>query len=62
MSVTDGYSIEKKVKTKKKKDLIALRDFSFSFNGKSYFIKKGDKIKVPEMFLQNLKTEKVIKD
>jgi len=50
-----------KVKTKKvASKLIALKDFKFKHGKKVYEIKKGDEVKVPEMFLQNLKTEKVI--
>ena len=37
-----------------------LKDFLIVFNEYRYEIKKGEKIKVHKMFLQNLKTEKVI--
>lgn len=40
--------------------LIALKDFKFAFGKDVYEIKKGDEIKVPAMFLANLKTEQVI--
>lgn len=47
------------VKAKVKK-LVAKKDFKFTHGKDVYEIKKGDEIKVPAMFLQNLKTEKVI--
>lgn len=53
-----------KEKVKDKKDLVEikpLKDFVICMNEHLYDIKKGEKIKVPEMFLVNLKTEKVIK-
>lgn len=52
---------EKHVEVKEPKKLIALKDFKFSDGKKVYDIKKDEEIIVPEKFLQNLKTEKVIK-
>lgn len=49
------------VETPKVKKLIALKDFRFKHNKDVYEIKKGEQVKVPKMFLPNLKTEKVIK-
>ncbi len=44
-----------------KKDLVALRDFVICWNEYYKEIKAGDDISdVPEMFYENLKTEKVI--
>ena len=48
------------VRAKKEKKPIALKDFKFTFGKDVYEIKNGDEVKVPKMFLQNLKTEKVI--
>ena len=52
---------EEKKKPKKEKKLIALKDFVVCHNEHYYEIKEGEEVKVPEMFLENLKTEKVIK-
>jgi len=53
---------KEKPKTSKESKMIKpLKDFCFSFNGKTYDLKKGKSIEVPEMFWANLKTEKVIK-
>lgn len=41
--------------------IIPLRDFEFRHNKFYYDMKKGKKIDVDKMFLENLKTEKVIK-
>ncbi len=49
------------VETPRKKKLIALKDFKFKHGKKVYEIKKGEEVNVPKMFLQNLKTENVIK-
>lgn len=38
-----------------------LRDFTIKHNEHFIELKKGEKIDVPKKFLQNLKTEKVIK-
>jgi hypothetical protein len=52
--------------TKKKADkpskgsLVAKKDFHIMHNDVNIKIKKGDKVEVPEMYLQNLKTEGVI--
>lgn len=54
---------EKKVTTKKEKKskLIAKRDFKIVHNKYVFDIKEGDDIShIPEMFLCNLKVEKVI--
>lgn len=51
---------EEKKKDGEAKKVKALKDFSFSFNGKDYHLKKGEAVEVPKMFLENLKTEKVI--
>ena len=56
---TDEVKTPKKEKSSSK--VKALKDFKFSFNGKVYDLKEGEDVEVPEMFLQNLKTEKVIK-
>lgn len=50
-------------KTKEKssgKKIKAKKDFKFSHGKEIYEIKKGETVEVPEMFLANLKTEKVI--
>jgi len=52
---------QEEVETGRKKKLIALKDFKFKHGKDVYEIKKGKEVKVPEMFLANLKTEKVIK-
>lgn len=52
---------QEEVKTSKKQKLVALKDFKFQHNKDVYEFKKGDEVDVPKMFLQNLKTEKVIK-
>ena len=49
------------VEASKGKKLVALKDFKFKHGKEVYEIKKGEEVKVPKMFLQNLKTEKVIK-
>ena len=53
-----------KQKVKEKKDkvkkLIAKKDHVIFQNDERYDIKKGDEVKVPEKFLEVLKTEKVI--
>ena len=51
---------EQEAKKPKAKKLIAKKDFLIVFNGEKYDIKKGDEVKVPKMFLANLKTENVI--
>lgn len=51
---------EKQEEAKKKSKLIALKDFKFKHGKDVYEIKKGSKVEVPKMFLDNLKTEKVI--
>lgn len=43
------------------KEIKPLRDFHISCNDDNIEIKKGEKIRVPEKYLPNLKTEKVIK-
>lgn len=51
-------------KVKKKSDFIEilpLKDFVIHMNEFHYEIKKGKGLEVHKMFLQNLKTEKVIK-
>lgn len=45
---------------KEEKKLIAKKDFKFAFGKDVYEIKEGEEVKVPKMFLANLKTEKVI--
>ena len=56
---------EEKKESKKKasgmKKIKPLRDFRLCFNEHDYDLKKGEEIEVPSMFLENLKTEKVIK-
>ena len=52
--------MKKQTEEKKVQKLIAKKDFKFKFGKTIYEIKKGDEIKVPEIFLNNLKTEKVI--
>lgn len=50
-------------KEKMVKKIIAKRDFVIHQNDHHYEIKKGDdivKLKVPQVFFENLKTEKVI--
>ena len=49
------------VKQNKKSKLVALKDFKFKHGKDVYELKKGDEVEVPKMFMQNLKTEKVIK-
>lgn len=44
----------------KAKKLLAKKDFKFKHGKDVYEIKKGEKVDVPKMFHQNLKTEKVI--
>ena len=51
---------EKKIEQSAGKKLIAKKDFRFSDGKTIYEIKKGDEVKVPKVFIQNLKTEKVI--
>lgn len=51
---------EVKEEQKKVKKLVAKKDFIFTFGKEVYEIKKGEEVKVPVMFLENLKTEKVI--
>lgn len=51
---------KEKSKPLENEDLVAKKDFLFSYNGKIFNIKEGDKIDVPKELLQNLKTEKVI--
>lgn len=51
------------VKAEAKPELVSinpLKDFVFSFNKDKYELEKGKEIKIPKMFLPNLKTEKVI--
>jgi len=43
------------------KKINPLRDFTIVCNEHRIEIKKGEKIEVPQVFLDNLKTEKVIK-
>ena len=54
--------VEEKVVPQKQMEqkLIAKKDFKFKHDKIVYEIKKGDEVKVPKKFLQNLKTEKVI--
>lgn len=53
---------KEEVKTEKKlKKIKPLKDFVIKMNEFNYIIKKGEEIEVDRMFLQNLKTEKVIK-
>jgi hypothetical protein len=55
---------EKSSKSSKKtemKEVKPLKDFTIVQNEHKYELKKGEAIEVPKMFLQNLKTEKVIK-
>ena len=55
---------EVKVEPRKKSSLVSikpLKDFVIHMNEFHYDIKEGKEIKVHEMFLVNLKTEKVIK-
>lgn len=48
-------------RSRKESKLIALKDFKFAFGKDVYEIKEGQEVKVPKMFLANLKTENVIK-
>lgn len=48
----------KEVKTSK---VVPLKDFSFKYGKEKYELVKGKEVSLPEMFLANLKTEKVIK-
>ena len=50
--------VEKKMELKKVKPL---KDFVIKHNAYYFELKKGESIEVPEIFIQNLKTEKVIK-
>jgi len=43
------------------KEISPLKDFVIHTHEVHIEIKKGEKLEVPKMFLQNLKTEKVIK-
>lgn len=43
------------------KEIMPLKDFVINFNGEKTELKKGVKAEVKKIFLQNLKTEKVIK-
>lgn len=55
---------EKKEFVKKKSEFVSikpLKDFVLNFNEYKYDMKKGKEIKIHKKFLQNLKTEKVIK-
>ncbi len=54
---------EKKVEKKlpSSTEVLPLKDFRICFNEHDIKIKKGEKIRVPNMFLENLVTEKVIK-
>lgn len=59
-STDTKVSIEKYISGK---DMIAKKDFYIVQNKINIKIKKGDdiaKLKIPERFLQNLKTEKII--
>lgn len=52
---------ERKKKTKKVfEKLIALKDWEIHHNEYHLIIKKGEEIKVPKMFIETLKVEKVI--
>ena len=53
---------EVKVEKKKSgfKKVKPLKDFRIKFNQYDIVLKKGEEIEVPEIFLANLKTEKVI--
>ena len=56
--------MKEETKPRTKSELVEikpLRDFKFRFNEFEYDLKKGEKSEVHKMFLQNLKTEKVIK-
>lgn len=54
---------EKKVKEKlpASTEIMPLKDFRIVHNEHDIEIKKGEKMRVPEMFIKNLLTEKVIK-
>jgi len=59
----EEFKEEKKVSKKTKKDLVEiepLKDFEFCFGKETFKLKKGEKILMKQMFLENLKTEKVI--
>ncbi len=52
---------EKKKKTTKKAELIAKKDFLIVCNKDRFDIKEGDDLShIPELYIQNLKTEQVI--
>lgn len=58
-----NFNEEKEVEAKSElKRIRPLKDFTIRFNEYSYDLKKDEAIEVHEMFLQNLKTEKVIKE
>ena len=54
--------LRKQIKESKSKDdkIDPKKDFIISFNNVYIEIKKGERISVPAMFLENLKTEGVI--
>ena len=52
--------MDKKKEEKKVKKLIAKKDHLIVQNDVRIEVKKGEEVKVPERFLETLKTEKVI--
>lgn len=57
----DDEKKDEKKEGKKLKKIKPLKDFCFFHNGDLYDLKKGEEVELPEIFLPNLKTEKVIK-
>ena len=57
----EGIEQESPRMEKKSKLIKPLKDFKFCHGKDVYDLKKGKEVKVPGMFLANLKTEKVIK-
>lgn len=55
---TQEQPVEQKSEMKK---VTPKKDFVLHFNDVHIELKKGESVEVPTMFLQNLKTEKVIK-
>ena len=58
---SDMMMVEKP-KSKKMISIMPLKDFHISHNGVDIVIKEGERIEVPKLYIQNLKTEKVIKE
>lgn len=52
---------EKPKKKKGSKIIKPLKNFIFDHNGRTYILEEGKEIEIPEIFLANLLTEKVIK-